>query len=450
MGRGNFSKSDKERGKYMRANKVVANASWIIVCRVVQALFSVIVSMLTARYLGPSNYGVINYAAAIVAFVVPIMQLGFRNTLVQEFVKKPDKEGEVLGTALVLNLASAFLCIVGIVSFVMIANRGETETIIVCSLYSLNLIFQALEMSQYWYQAKLLSKYTSVISLCAYAVVSAYRIVLLITQKSIYWFAISQALDFMIISVALLVFYRKLSPQRLRFSVKQAKSMLNFSKYYIVSSMMVTVFGHIGSIFLKFLIDDAAVGYYTVTVSCAGMTGFLFAAIVDSARPTILENKHQNNESVFEKNMIRLYAIIIFLSFLQGVALSLFSPLVIRIFYGSAYEAAIAPLRIIAWFTLFSNLGMVRNVWILAEQKQQYLWIINLVGAVSNILLNIILIPIFGVVGAAIASVVTQIIANVIIGYIIRPIRRANYLMVSSLNPKYIVEMVKLYKPAKK
>ncbi len=450
MGRGKFSDPDKERGKCMKTNKVVANASWIIVCRVIQALFSVVVSMLTARYLGPSNYGVINYAAAIVAFVVPIMQLGLRNTLVQEFVKKPDKEGEVLGTALVLNLASAFLCIVGIISFVMIANRGETETIIVCSLYSLNLIFQALEMSQYWYQAKLLSKYTSVISLCAYAIVSAYRIILLVTQKSIYWFAISQAVDFMLIAVALLIFYRKLSPQRLKFSVKQAKSMLNFSKYYIVSSMMVTVFGHIGSIFLKFLIDDAAVGYYTVAVACAGMTGFLFAAIVDSARPTILEKKHQGDESAFKKNVIRLYAIIIFLSFMQGVGLSLFSPLIIRLFYGSAYEAAIAPLRIMAWFTLFSNLGMVRNVWILAEEKQHYLWIINLVGAVSNILLNIALIPVFDVVGAAIASVITQIIANVITGYVIRPIRKANSLMVSSLNPKYIIEIVKLYIPVRR
>ena len=79
----------------MQTNKVIKNATWIVVCRVIQAVLSLVVSMLTARYLGPSNYGIINYAAAVVAFVVPIMQLGFRNTLVNEFVKRPEKEGAV-------------------------------------------------------------------------------------------------------------------------------------------------------------------------------------------------------------------------------------------------------------------------------------------------------------------------------------------------------------------
>lgn len=421
----------------MGTNKIIKNASWIIVCRVIQSVFSIIISMLTARYLGPSNYGVINYAAAIVAFVVPIMQLGFRNTLVLEFVKKPEKEGQVLGTALVFNFISALLCIIGIIAFVLIANRGETETIIVCSLYSMNLIFQALEMSQYWYQAKLLSKYTSIVSLCAYIIVSAYRVFLLIAGKSIYWFAISQALDFMIIAVALLIIYRKIGTQRLSFSFETGKEMLSVSRYYIISSMMVTVFGHIGSILLKFLMDDAAVGFYSVAVSCAGMTNFIFAAIVDSARPTILENKKKS-----EKNTICLYSIIIYLSLLQGIALTLFSPLIIKIFYGAAYAESINPLRIMAWFALFSNLGTVRNVWILSKEKQKYLWIINLLGAIANIVLNFILIPIVGVCGAAFASVITQIFTNILVGYIISPIRHNNTLMLSALNPKYLFEML--------
>ena len=218
----------------MQRNKILKNATWIISCRVMQSVLSLVVSMLTARFLGPSNYGVINYAAAVVAFVVPLMQLGFRNTLVREFVNDPEKEGEILGTALVLNLLSAFLCIVGVTSFVSIANRGETETIVVCVLYSLNLIFQALEMSQYWFQVKLLSKYTAVVSLIAYAVVTIYRIFLLITKKNIFWFAVSQTLDFMLISVTLLIIYKKIASQRLQFWWKTGRRMLTSSRHYIV------------------------------------------------------------------------------------------------------------------------------------------------------------------------------------------------------------------------
>ena len=70
-------------------NKVVRNAAWIIACKVVQAFLQLVITMLTARYLGPSNYGVINYAASVIAFAVPVMQLGVRNTLVQELVAAP-------------------------------------------------------------------------------------------------------------------------------------------------------------------------------------------------------------------------------------------------------------------------------------------------------------------------------------------------------------------------
>ena len=85
-------------------NKVIKNASWIIICRVIQALLALIISMITARYLGPSNYGLLNYAISIVTFVLPIMKLGITSILVQEFISEPEKEGETLGTSLVLFL----------------------------------------------------------------------------------------------------------------------------------------------------------------------------------------------------------------------------------------------------------------------------------------------------------------------------------------------------------
>ena len=76
--------------------------------------------------------------------------------------------------------------------------------------------------------------------------------------------------------------------------------------------------------------------------------------------------------------------------------------------YGAEYIAAVAPLRLIVWYISFSLFGSIRNIWILAEEKQQYLWRINLCGAVANVVINAILIPIWGIMGAAFASLVTQ------------------------------------------
>ena len=110
--------------------------------------------------------------------------------------------------------------------------------------------------------------------------------------------------------------------------------------------------------------------------------------------------------------------------------------------YGSDYSPAIVVLRIVVWYTTFSYLGSIRNIWILAEEKQKYLWIINLSGALFNVVFNLLLIPRLGIVGAAIASLATQIFTNVIIGFIIIPLRRNNVLMMESIHPKYIKEMI--------
>ena len=147
-------------------NSVLKNAGWIIGCKIIQSIINFAIGLLAVRYLGPSNYGSLTYVMSVVAFVVPVMQLGLRQTLVKEFVQSPDREGEILGTALVLNLISSVLCMLGCIAFVAIANAGEKETLLVCVLYSFTLLFQATEMTQYWFQSKLLSKYPSIAGLC--------------------------------------------------------------------------------------------------------------------------------------------------------------------------------------------------------------------------------------------------------------------------------------------
>ena len=123
--------------------------------------------------------------------------------------------------------------------------------------------------------------------------------------------------------------------------------------------------------------------------------------------------------------------------------MTVFAELLVNILYGAEYSFSVPILRIVVWFVTFSYLGSVRNIWILSKEKQKYLWMINASGAVLNVLLNAILIPIIGEIGAAIASVVTQLFANFIIGFIMVPIRENNFLIIKSLNPCVLIDMIK-------
>lgn len=421
--------------------KVLKNASWIIVCKAAQALIALVITTISARYLGPSNYGLLHYAISVVSFAVPVAQLGLRNVLVEEIVSHPEREGESLGTTLGMSVVSSLFCVAGCLVFVSVVNTGEQDTLIVCALYGVSLIFQMTEMIQCWYQAKLLSKYTSIVSLISYIIVATYKIFLLVTQKSIYWFAVSYAFDYFLISAILLLLYGKLGKQKLSFSLSLGRVLFHRSRYYIVSSMMVTVFSQTDRIMIKMMVGNAENGYYATACTCAGLTAFIFTAIIDSMRPMIFESKKLSRKE-FERNISRLYSVVIYLALLQSVVLTLLSGPVVRLLYGQAYTPAIPLLRIITWYSAFSYMGSVRNIWMLAEEKQRYLWMINLTGAVMNVIGNLLLIPTGGAAGAAISSVLTQFFTNFLLCLIFRPIRPTAKLIWASLDPRLILEFI--------
>lgn len=426
----------------MKQKQVFNNAKWIIICKIVQSVMQLIIGMVSARYLGPSNYGLINYAASIVAFALPLMKLGLDAILVYELVESPEKEGEIIGSSLFLNVFSGLLCIVGVSIFAATVNYGETDTILVCMLYSISILFAAFEMLQYWYQYRLLSKYSSVIMLAAYLFVSAYKIFLLASAKSVYWFAVSHSVEYGVISILLFMFYYKNGGAKLCVSISRMKKMLVKSKYYILAALMVVIIQNTDHIMLRFISGDAANGYYAAAITSASTLQFVFTAIIDSFRPLILSSK-KDNAAQYEKNISRLYGIIIYLSVAQSLAFTIFAPWIIRILYGAAYRSAVPVLRILTWYFAFSFMGAIRNIWLLAEGKQKYLPGINLAGCVLNILLNAFMIPLYGACGAAFASFLTQVFMNFVLGFLIGSVRENNKLMLKGMNPRFFARELK-------
>ena len=434
----------------MSGNKVFNNAKWIIACKIAQSLIQLVIGMISARYLGPSNYGVINYAASLVAFVLPVMQLGLRAILVQEYVVSPEREGEIMGTCLAMNFVSALACMVGVTGFAMLANRDDWSTIIVCGLYSTTLLFQVLEMLQYWFQARLLSKYSSLAALMAYIIVSVYKVYLLISGKSVYWFALSHAVEYCATGVFMYIAYRRLSVQKLSFSLSLAKEMFSKSKYYILAFMMSMIYGNTDHVMLQIMVGAAENGYYSAAYTCTCVVGFVYTAIIDTARPVILDSKQKSQRS-FERNVVRLYAVVNYVCFAQSLCFTVFAKLIVYILYGAEYYAAVPVLQVLVWQLAFSYMGSVRNIWILAEEKYSILWRINLTGAIANVVLNALLIPYWGACGAAFASVLTQIVTNFVMGFFLKPIRENNRLLMEGLRPKAMLEVLtSVYRMMKK
>lgn len=428
--------------KKILKNRIAQNAAWIIGCKLGQCIVGLVISMLTARYFGPSNFGLINYAASIVTFITPIAILGFNATLVQELVRSPGDENEIMGTAIIASLLSDILCIAGIAVFVCAVQPNEPKTLIICVLYSTMLFFQSLELLQYWFQARLLSKYTAICTLVAYVLASVYQIILMAKGMSIEYFAVFKALEYAVVSAGLIGIYVRKYRGRLRFSLKRFRKMFHNSRIYMVSMLLVMLYVQTDRIMIKMMLNDEQLGYYSAAINAAMITEFVYLAIIDSARPAILSSR-LHDRSAFENGMRRMYACVIGISVCQGIVYTVFGKWIMLLLYGKQYLSGVSTLRILTWYSLFANIGSARMVWIQAENQSSVIWKVNLCGAVLNILLNAILIPIWGINGAACASFFTQVFTNYMICHIIVSLRDSVHLMYQALNPKYLMHEIK-------
>lgn len=428
--------------KKILKNRIAKNAAWIIGCKLGQCVIGVIISMLTARYFGPSNFGLINYAASIVTFITPVALLGFNSTLVQELVRNPKDEGEIMGTAIMASLLTDILCIAGVACFVRIVQPNERNTLIICVLYSTMLFFQSLELLQYWFQAKLLSKYMAICTLIGYVLASAYQIILMAKGMSIEYFAVFKALEYAVVSAGLMCVYLRKYRRWFRFSLNRFKQMFHSSRLYMISMLLVMVYVQTDRIMIKMMLGDEQLGYYSAAINAAMITEFVYLAIIDSFRPAILESR-LNDRSAFENGMRRMFACVVGISICQGIIYTAFGKWIILLLYGKQYLSGVSTLRILTWYSLFANIGSARMVWIQAENQSSVYWKINLCGAVLNIALNALLIPIWGINGAAIASFFSQVFTNYLICHIIVSLRDGVRLLHQALNPKYLLGEIK-------
>ena len=418
--------------KKLRENRAVSNAAWLIAGRVLQTGINFILGILTARYLKPGNYGLLNYAAAYTGFFAAVCTLGINSVIVKEFIDHPRREGEIIGTALLLRAVSSFLSAILIMAIVSVVDRDEPLTMMVVALCTIGVLFNILETFKYWFQSKLESRVTATVTLAAHGITAAYKLYLIISGKSVLLFAAASSVEYIFAGLFLFLAYQRHKGGKLQFSASYAHDLLSKSAHYILPALMISVYGQTDKLMLKQMLSQADVGYYATAVSlCTGWC-FVLNAIIESMQPGIIEAFRDGDDSRFQRKNRLLYAIVIWISFAVSLMFLLLGRPIVSLLYGKDYLPTVAPLRVITWYTAFSYLGVARNAWIVCENKQRYLIWIYLSAAVANIFLNLLLIPIWGTVGAAAASLAAQIVTTMVTPFFIKPLRENAWMMLDA------------------
>ena len=423
-------------------SRVVRNAGWMIGARILQMLLGIFITAWTARYLGPSNTGVISYVSSFVTFFAAFSTLGLNDVIIKELIDHEGREHYVLGTSILMRLASGFCSALLVFSIVSFLNRGDRVMQWTAVLLSFSLIAESLEMLSYWYQSRLESKVTSIIQTIAYLTVALFRTIGLVLNKDVLWFAFVTSLESIVIGSLLYISYRKNSTVRLAFDFSLAKEMFSRSHHFIYSGIMIAIYSQMDSIMLKEFLDTSATGYYGIALGINSMWAFILEAIIVSIYPTIIEAKKEKREDIYHKRIIQLYSIVFWFSACASVVIMILSKFIIVTLYGEAYLPSAGCLRISTWINTFAYLGVARGAWMVSENNQKYQKYILGMGAAVNLVLNYLWIPKAGIIGAAAATLLTQMVTSMIGPLFFRRTRENTLFILKGMNPAVIIRVI--------
>lgn len=414
--------------------KVLNNVLWLFADRMLQMGLSLIVGLWVIRYLGPEQFGQLNYALTIVAIFGPIASLGLDSLVVRDLVKEPDAKHEILGTSLALRLASGVLTLLLSTGFIIVFKPQETLTHILVGIIAFGTVFQAFEIIDFWFRSQVQSKYTVIVKNAAYLLVCGIRIALIQLQAPLIAFAWARLGELVLASVGLVLIYQanQRDIKTWRNNWFRGKRLLKESWPLIVSGIAIYIYSTIDQVMLGSFNMVYELGIYAAAVKIAQIPDLIPSIMQISFFPKLTEAK-EKSESEYLQKVQAYFDLSLLLWLVVAIPMSSFSHLIVYIL-GDKYIASGQVLAIYIWAQFGSGLGVARNAYIMIEGKAKNELVITLTGAVTNIVLNLFLIPRYGAVGATVATLITYFVATVLLNFILPDLRPVAGFIVRSLN----------------
>lgn len=408
------------------------NTGWLLFEQLFRLGVTLVVTSLMARFLGIEGFGLINYGLAYIMIFTTVSNLGIDSILVNEIIKNRNETGKLIGTTIYLRLVSSVISIFCIYLVVKYLNMDDNSIQVITMIQSISLIFVVFDSIGYWFQSNLQSKYVVIAKSIAFIIVSIWRLALIFFGKSLTYFAVATVIEAIAISTLILIYYIRFEGPKLRYSFQVAKRLLFKGYHFLIAGMLIMIYTQIDKIMLGQMTGNITVGIYSAALAISSLWMFIPNAFINSARPIIMASKYQNEESYIMKNK-QLYCSIIWIGISASIVITLLAKPIILFIYGIEFIDSINVLVILIWSRIFALIGTIKAIWLTSENLSKYLMYFVGIGALLNVILNIILIPNYGAVGAAVATLIAEVISTFFANLIFRKTRPLFTLIIESI-----------------
>ncbi|WP_109240863.1 flippase [Klebsiella michiganensis] len=392
--------------KVLVKEKSIVNVIWLSADSFFRLGLGFIVSVWLARYLGPNDFGMYNYAFAMITIYSAVASLGMNGVVVRELITGDVDTGVILGTSFFLQCIGSVIASVMVVMTTMLLRPDEWDLILVIATMIPSVLLRSSDILKYWFESIISAKYTVIAQNIAFFISAILKIIIILYNGSYLLISFTVSCEVLITAFLLYALYkRKKYKIAWKIELSEARRLLSLSWPLIISGVALMLYMRIDQLMIGNMIDNAAVGVYSVAVKMVEIWYFLPVAIVSSFFPKIIKSKKISEEN-YNNQLQFLYDVLVVFSVTLALVVTFLSDYIIHFFYSEQYFAASKLIKLYAWVSVFYFLSSASGRWYINEGLQKYALNRNLLGLGLGILLNYLLIPRFGAEGSVYATLI--------------------------------------------
>lgn len=400
-----------------------ANTLWMMSERVLRLGINLFVSVWVARYLGPEHFGSLSFSLSFVLLFSPIAWMGLNQVVVHDLVKSPGCTQETLASAFWLKVGGTLVMWLSMVAVWPWLDTTEAEMLMVFWVAG-STFFQVFDVLDFHFQALVQSRYVVWAQTAQILISSATKVWLIWQQADLHWFAMAYALEHVVQALGLWILHQGTEGGISFLSAKLArmKSLMLASWPLLLSGVTVLICARMDQVMLKQMVSPEATGQYAAAVRISEAWYFVPMAICNSVFPSIVRSKAESLE-LYHRRLRQLFGLMIWVGVAVALITTWLAPWGMPFLYGQDYSESGGILQIHIWAGVFVGLGFAVGKWDVNENLMRYGLGKALLGVLTNLLLNFLTIPVFGGLGAAVSTLVSQMVSSYLAMALWKPTR---------------------------
>lgn len=413
--------------------RIISNVFWALVGKLAGLVSALLVGVFVARYLGPTQYGVMNYAISFVTLFLVIATFGFENIEIREEAKANEQKDTILGTVFTLRLLLSLITII-LISIVAYINESDLYTFGIIMVYAITVMLTPFDVIRNYFTSLVQNESIVKVGILRLVLSGIIKGVLLLVHASLIWFVISLVFDACVLAQGYCYVYKKKigSMRSWQFDKSWACYLLRQSFPLLLSGLAATIFLQIDQIMIGNMIDKTSVGYFSVASKFVELLLYVPTILIQTVCPILVKERKNNMESYREKSQVFMN-VTVWSCVLCAIFTSLCSRYIVLWTFGLKYAASIAILQILSFKIIGVALNIVSGQLLIVDEKQKYFVVRSLSGCIVCVVLNFLVISRYGVDGVAVVAIITQFIAGFLIHIFIPTYRYVFFMQIRCL-----------------